>query len=66
MSQAVERTRIRTGGYKWLRGDCVKTNKAFSEIIVWLYVDLRTVKAWQAMESPLRCVFEFWYLASES
>ena len=33
-SQAVERKRICTGGYRRLRGECVKTNKAFSEIIV--------------------------------
>ena len=35
-TQAIERTRIHIGGYKWLRGECVKTNKAFCEIIVTL------------------------------
>lgn len=52
-SQAVERMRIRMGGYSQLKGKYVKANTAFSEIMVWLYVDLHTVKAWWAIATEM-------------
>ena len=55
LSQVVERTWICAGDYRRLRGESVKTNKVFCEIIVWLHVDLHEIKAWPATELLPRC-----------
>ena len=53
-SQAVERTRIRTGGYWPLRGECVKINYILEQNIVEISVityDLYSVKFLQVSSS---------------